>query len=484
MNVQVAESRDVETTEVQDLPPELTDLTTSPILFGFSFTRPPALSVTIARHESIELLSTLIDEVQASSVFIEDGIELTKMKLWLRNNTRQYLKVTLPKGALLTHSLIDGQPIRPALTGDGGEEALLFPLRQSERLGADSTRTHVVGAGETLSAISNFYYSDPGAWRSILDNNREALGDERDLREGQVLRIPMKAGTVQETSFVVELAYKRRHDKLGVLGREGLSLPSFDVDAMQVTWHLYLPEAVSPLKFSANLTQYSAIRYDPFRRVRDYLRNALWIRDAWAGGKYQSILVQRKGIYRAEANLKEGGEMVLASFPLVGERFRFKRILLSRDAPWVTFTYADRDLAPLVRWAAFLAVFGVTLLVLRRRRSRPTSIAAAVVGVLLLLVAYFLLGVHRRMLWGADLALLVTLVRLDAGALWLKLKALADSPWTVADLATVRNLVLAAALTLWLGLILLFPLLLSTLTLGVLLFAWWRARRSMEVAHG
>jgi hypothetical protein len=483
LNVRVAEAKEVELIEVQDLPRELTDLTTSPILFGYTFANAPQVTVTIARHESVDLLSTLIDEVQASSVLIEDGAELTKLKLRLRNNTRQYLKIRLPKGALLTHSLIDGQAIRPASTTEAGEEALLFPLRQSERLGADGTRLHVVNGGETLSDIANFYYSDPGAWRSILDSNPGELGSERDLREGQSLRIPAKKGTVQETSFVIELAYKREHAALGGVGRERLALPSFDVDAMQVIWHLYLPEAVSPLTFSANLTQYSAIRYDPFRRARDFLMKALWIRDAWAGGKYESILLQRKGIYRAEANLKEEGRMVLASFPLVGERFRFKRVLLSRDAPWVAFTYVDRDAAPVVRWGALVIAFGMTLLLLARPRRRATAIAAGAVGLFLLVVAYYLLGVHRRMVWGADLALLVTLVWLNAAPIVNRARELATSPWSLVDLISLRLLGLGLALMFWLGLILFFPLLLSTLTLGVLLFVWWRVREKAGVAH-
>ena len=42
------------------------------------------------------------------------------------------------------HALIDGSPIRPAMAEDFGTETLMFPLRQSERIGEGQTQVHVV----------------------------------------------------------------------------------------------------------------------------------------------------------------------------------------------------------------------------------------------------------------------------------------------------------------------------------------------------
>ena len=355
LNVKVADVKEAEKLTLRDLPPELTDLASSPLLFGFRFTKPPQITLAVARHQEIELTSTLIDEIQASSLLIEDGTEVTKIKLRIRNNTRQYLTMHLPEGAMLTHSLIDGRPVRPAYTKEDGGEALLFPLRQSERIGAGRERYHTVRSGETLSDVANFYYSDPSQWRTILDNNMDQMADELDMTAGQVLRIPQRTGvTVEESSFVIELAYKRNRDPLGSLGRITLTLPRIDVDTMKAIWHIYIPRTLMPLSFDSNLAQYSYIRYDPFRRIRDFLYRDLFTPWAWAGGRYKSILKQRKVIYHVEAEQRGRGEVVLAAFPLTGDRYRFKRVLLGQETPRITVTYIGRDTAAPVRWGVRL----------------------------------------------------------------------------------------------------------------------------------
>jgi nucleoid-associated protein YgaU len=52
----------------------------------------------------------------------------------------------------------------------------------------DPTKTHRVTQGETLSAIAEREYSDPGLWRIIADANR--LADPRRLEPGMLLVIP------------------------------------------------------------------------------------------------------------------------------------------------------------------------------------------------------------------------------------------------------------------------------------------------------
>jgi nucleoid-associated protein YgaU len=466
-------------TAIYDLPTELTDLATTPLLFGLRHDEEPEVGLQISRHESVELTSTIIDDLQASTVLLEDGSEVTKVKLRIRNNTRQYLSVALPEAAVLTHSLMDGQATRPAAAADGG--ALLFPLRQSERIEAGSTRTHVVTAGETLSDISNFYFSDPAQWQVILEANSDRLATEWDLAIGQELRIPARSGVaVQESSFVIELAYKRRRAVLGWLGRAATRLPEVDVDTVEVTWHLYLPRAVEPLSFDANLTQYSAIRYDPFRRVRDYLRSALSIRQAWAGSaKYENILTQRKGIYAAELGRKSRGKMVLSAFPLVGERYRFKHILIGQETPRVSFFYVDRDLARPLRWLALVMAFGVTLLLLRPHRTATHWWIAGATLAAFLLLGHFILGSYRRIVWGMDLALLAVMVRSYAGPVWQWFVAWVREPWRALHWLKLGNLLLIVGVCVVLWLVLWFPLLLSTAAAVILFIGWQR----QQVSH-
>ncbi len=484
LEVKVQNVAEAETVSVTDLPAELTDLTTSPIVHGFSFTAAPTITVALERLTTVELLSTLIDEVQASSVLLADGVEITKLKLRMRNNTRQYVKLVLPKGALLTHSLIDGQSVRPAVVVQGGDEALLLPLRQSERVDVAHGRRHVVAAGDTLSGLANFYYSDPNAYQPIVDSNPNDLGGGTELLVGQELVIPAKSGGMQETSFVIELAYRNQHSALGVAGTTSLALPSLDVEGMQVLWHLYLPSDVSPLRFAGNLTQYDNLRYDPFRRVRDFLLQSLWIRDAWAGGRYQNILSQRKVIYRSEAGLKDEGQMVLSNFPLVGERYRFRRVLLSREQSVISVTYAATWVTTGSRWLSFVITLGLAWLLLQGRRTPVLYAAMALWCVVGLIAAYYVLGSHRRMLWAVDLALLMWLVQLSGRDLVAKLGTFIATPWQFLSLISLRSVGLVGLVLVWLTLVVLFPLLLSSLTLLLLVVAARRQAQRQEVARG
>lgn len=483
LGVSVDKLERAERLTLRDLPADLLAMTPSPLLMGFSFEEAPSVALRLERQGEIELTSTLVDDIQASTVLMEDGTEVTKLRMRVRNNTRQHLAVRLPEDSTLTHARLDGHPIRPALLrGAGGvgeglsTAALLLPLRQSERSAEGGDATHLVAAGETLGGLALHYYSDTTRWLEILGSNGDLLAVAEDLTVGQRLRIPLPRG-VEESSFVLELAYKRQQPATGLLGVRELRLPGMDVDTLSVTWHLYLPSHLEPLSFGANLTQYDAIHYDPFQRVLGVLRRALLGGDAWAGmGSYTNILSQRKAIYREESGRRQGGEDVVSSFPLVGERYRFQRILAGDDVPRIAVTYVADSLLPWIRWGALAASFGLCLLLVgparsRRSRGRWLRWGGALVGfAALLLLAHHVLGVHRRILWGCDLALAFSLLR-SHGPGWLgRLREGLDAG--LLNALGWRSLGLLLALEVALLMLLAWPLFASCCLLAVL--AIWR----------
>jgi hypothetical protein len=240
-----------------------------------------------------------------------------------------------------------------------------------------------------------------------------------------------------------------------------------------------------PLSFDSNLTQYSYIRYDPFRRIRDFLYRALFTPWAWAGGRYKSILKQRKVIYHVEAEQRGRGEVVLAAFPLTGDRYRFKRVLLGQETPKISVTYIDRGMAGPVRWGVFLLAFILGLWMLSDKRTLLVWIISGGALVVALLLAHYFLGTHRRIVWGVDLALLVAVFRLRAGPVWKEFKDLLQSPWTIGQYLNFRNLAFVVGLCVVAWVVLTLPLLLSTLG-AVVLFFWWRRKLRLsrkEVAH-
>ncbi len=476
---------------VREVPAALRDMSDKPLLFAYrgSASAWPAITLSIARNAEIPLTQAIIDDLEASTVVTEEGVEVTKLRLYVRNNTRQYLGVRLPDGAVVIHALIDGVPFQPAMAGEGEGARLLVPLRQSERL-ADGNRRHVVQPGETLGEIALMYMGRPEGWQTILDNNPGIAGPQ-GLSVGMTLAIPNESRGVkfEESNFVVELAYKVHAAPLVAVGSRSVVLPGLDVGVMSATWHFYFPSSFEPLTFESNLTQLTSVRYDPLRRIRWFIDHALEVENAWAGSGsfegYQNILESRKQIYREEQQ-KQVSE-VLSAFPLVGERFRFSRVLLGEEQGHLELVYARSSLLPVVRIAAFLLALLLSLRLARIARKRGLAEAlktdapwAALGGLIVLAIAGdYVLGVHRWSLLGVDagvaLAVLPSLVAARSRSLADSARALRlERLWTGRTLLRlfVAGLVLTLALT--------YPLLLSSFLFVALVIV---AVRTREVSH-
>lgn len=56
--------------------------------------------------------------------------------------------------------------------------------------GGQTTQTHTVAKGETLSKIAKTYYGKASLYPKIFDANRDQLDDADKIKPGQVLKIP------------------------------------------------------------------------------------------------------------------------------------------------------------------------------------------------------------------------------------------------------------------------------------------------------
>jgi hypothetical protein len=75
-----------------------------------------SLSVTVARYDQQAVLLTA------------DGKQLVRARYAVRNNQRNFVKITLPAGATVWSAALDGKPIRPGQSSDG---SLLLELEKS-----------------------------------------------------------------------------------------------------------------------------------------------------------------------------------------------------------------------------------------------------------------------------------------------------------------------------------------------------------------
>jgi hypothetical protein len=93
-----------------------------------------SLSLNIARYDQQAVLMANIEEARYDVLMSSDGKELVEARYAIRNNQRNFVKITLPAGAVVWSAALGGKPVRPGQSSDG---SLLLPLEKS-RAGEDA----------------------------------------------------------------------------------------------------------------------------------------------------------------------------------------------------------------------------------------------------------------------------------------------------------------------------------------------------------
>jgi hypothetical protein len=86
------------------------------------------LSLNIARYTPQAVLTANIEEAQYNTLITTDGKMLVQSRFAVRNNQRNFLKLTLPSTAVLWSASVAGRPIRPGRAPDG---SFLLPLEKT-----------------------------------------------------------------------------------------------------------------------------------------------------------------------------------------------------------------------------------------------------------------------------------------------------------------------------------------------------------------
>src|SRR5438270_1421562 len=87
-----------------------------------------SLSINVARYDQQAVLMANIEEARYQVLMSTDGKELVQARYAVRNNQRNFVKVTLPSGATVWSVSLGGKPVRPGQSPDG---SLLLPLEKS-----------------------------------------------------------------------------------------------------------------------------------------------------------------------------------------------------------------------------------------------------------------------------------------------------------------------------------------------------------------
>lgn len=87
-----------------------------------------SLSLNVARYDQQAVLMANVEEARYQVLMSEDGKELVQAKYAVRNNQRNFVKITLPAGATVWSASLAGKAVRPGQSPDG---SLLLPLEKS-----------------------------------------------------------------------------------------------------------------------------------------------------------------------------------------------------------------------------------------------------------------------------------------------------------------------------------------------------------------
>ncbi|HEY6307540.1 MAG TPA: hypothetical protein VI488_13900 [Candidatus Angelobacter sp.] len=137
----------------------------SPSLVAFRFrsgdtTAPRSLTVNVARYAQQAVLMANVEEARYQVLMSNEGKTLVQARYAIRNNQRNFLKITLPQGASIWSATLAGKPVRPGQAPDG---AVLLPLEKS-RAGDDAP----VFAVEVFYLIRDMAWTEKGRARLTL----------------------------------------------------------------------------------------------------------------------------------------------------------------------------------------------------------------------------------------------------------------------------------------------------------------------------
>jgi hypothetical protein len=110
-----------------------------------------SLSINVARYDQQAVLMANIEEARYQVLMSADGKELVQARYAIRNNQRNFVKVTLPAGATVWSVTLAGRPVRPGQSPDG---SLLLPLEKSR--GSDDAPAF---------AVEILYLTKASAWQ-------------------------------------------------------------------------------------------------------------------------------------------------------------------------------------------------------------------------------------------------------------------------------------------------------------------------------
>ena len=366
--VALSSSEGLDKLDVSELPAVLISRSIKPLLLGFKYMRHPySLVLDIKKHEELPMISTVVDSASGVTLFTEDGKLVHRIIYKIRNTSKQFLELELPKDAQIWSVFVAGEPTKPRLN----KSKILIPLNRS-RQGASGL-----------------------------------------------------------ASFDVELIYYEKSKRFGWYGQRASFFPVPDIIISQMLWSVYLPVGYTFPHFGGSVEKekmatgfrplFSSMRranytisgteipgekddkyFDKRRKDADELKKqfspnlALREEQIVEQMENEAQFSQRvRAVQEGKVAVTGGVLPIRIQIPTTGQVFRFAKTIVSEEPLTLDFSYASSGTMLLV----LLVILVVALLILfairkklkkligfiqKRFQTRHTPIVLLVLSLILL----------------------------------------------------------------------------------------------------
>ncbi|MBL4661848.1 MAG: hypothetical protein JKY19_15930 [Alcanivoracaceae bacterium] len=195
VEVQTAETRQLSSLEINELPQQLLLKTTNPILLAYKYVNtesPHLLRLSMTRHQELAVQLAAIESARYQTLITNDGLSVTTATFNVRNSRRQFLRLNLPEGSEVWSVFVDGKAEKPAQANGGIASSILIKM---------------------LNSVSG---------------------------------------------FPVTVVYATAIDKMGIIGNISSQLPLPDMVVTHTYWDVYLPIGFRYQKVTSNMNTVAA----------------------------------------------------------------------------------------------------------------------------------------------------------------------------------------------------------------------------------
>ena len=284
--------------DIKELPSTIWGSSANPILLAFKYLNHPyQITIDVTRHQELPVLIAAIDSANYVSLHTQEGKLLTQATYQVRNNVKQFLRLSLPQEATLWSTFVAGKPVKPAKDKEGN---VLIPLEKSQL------------QGENL------------------------------------------------TGFPVEIVYLDKGSKMNFWGDLHFTLPKTDIPISEFYWSLYLPFDYYYSGFKGDVRPIEGSVQPGFlgrtlgveRRIQGQLKSAADTLTTQYEPYYLQSNVQTVQQEVKKADQQKGVLPIKINVPHQGQLLQFSKLLVTEsESPWVSFRYLKvaRQLAEVFR---------------------------------------------------------------------------------------------------------------------------------------